>query len=277
MRQVAKKGLLTAMATGSVLASTAGYAYAAGSDAQGAAAGSPGVGSGNAVQAPVDIPVNACGNTINLIGLLNPAFGNNCGNTGGAHTGGSQTGSGSHAGSSASGSTTGSPGVVSGNNVQAPVNAPVDACGNSVNVVGIGNPAFGNDCGNHAAPHHQPPTTPPGHDDCPPGHPGDRTPPATQTPPGTGSTGGDHTPGGTNGTPRTGGGTPEGGVVPASSTTTAGTPRTGAPAVDTAEAVAGDRLASTGVSGLELLAPTGALLLIGGGVLYRRSRVSAGV
>ncbi|MFG2823192.1 chaplin family protein [Kitasatospora sp. NPDC048365] len=280
MRQVAKKGLLTAMATGSVLASTAGYAYAAGSDAQGAAAGSPGVGSGNAVQAPVDIPVNACGNTINVIGLLNPAFGNNCGNTSGAHTGGSHTGSGSHAGSSASGSTTGSPGVASGNNVQAPINAPVDACGNSVNVVGIGNPAFGNDCGNHAAPHHKPPTTPPG-DDCPPGHPGDRTPPATQTPPGTGSTGGNHTPpatetpGGTNGTPRTGGGTPDSGVVPASSTTTTATPRT----VDTAaaETAAGDRLASTGVSGLELLAPTGALLLIGGGVLYRRSRVSAGV
>lgn len=74
MRQVAKRGILTAVATGSVLASTAGYAYAS-AEAQGGAANSPGVGSGNAVQAPVDVPVNACGNTVSVVGLLNPAMG----------------------------------------------------------------------------------------------------------------------------------------------------------------------------------------------------------
>ncbi|WP_033823172.1 chaplin, partial [Kitasatospora sp. MBT63] len=149
MRQVAKKGLLTAVATGSVLASTAGYAYAAGSEAQGVAANSPGVGSGNAVQVPVDVPVNACGNTVDVIGLLNPAFGNKCGNAAqnrsthpAAHAGGA----------AASGATHGSPGVASGNGVQAPIDIPVDACGNSVNVVGVGNPAFGNDCANHSHP-----------------------------------------------------------------------------------------------------------------------------
>ncbi|WSQ69129.1 chaplin [Streptomyces sp. NBC_01216] len=49
-------------------------------DAQGAAIGSPGVLSGNVVQVPIHIPVNACGNSINVIGLLNPAFGNYCAN-----------------------------------------------------------------------------------------------------------------------------------------------------------------------------------------------------
>ncbi|MEU3898369.1 MULTISPECIES: chaplin [unclassified Streptomyces] len=48
--------------------------------AEGAAVGSPGVLSGNVVQVPVHVPVNVCGNTINVIGLLNPAFGNECEN-----------------------------------------------------------------------------------------------------------------------------------------------------------------------------------------------------
>ncbi len=34
--------------------------------------------SGNVVQVPVDMPVNACGNSVNVIGLLNPATGNVC-------------------------------------------------------------------------------------------------------------------------------------------------------------------------------------------------------
>ncbi|MFP3963346.1 chaplin [Actinomadura fulvescens] len=46
--------------------------------AQGAAVNSPGIASGNVVQVPVQVPVNACGNTINIVGLLNPTFGNTC-------------------------------------------------------------------------------------------------------------------------------------------------------------------------------------------------------
>jgi hypothetical protein len=34
--------------------------------------------SGNVVQIPVHVPVNVCGNTISVIGLLNPTFGNTC-------------------------------------------------------------------------------------------------------------------------------------------------------------------------------------------------------
>ncbi|TXL86941.1 chaplin [Streptomyces sp. IB2014 016-6] len=46
--------------------------------AEGAAVGSPGVLSGNVVQIPVHVPVNVCGNSVSVIGLLNPAFGNTC-------------------------------------------------------------------------------------------------------------------------------------------------------------------------------------------------------
>ncbi|WTW99012.1 chaplin [Streptomycetaceae bacterium NBC_01309] len=55
----------------------------AGSDADGAAVGSPGVLSGNLIQVPIHIPVNVCGNTVSVIGLLNPAFGNVCANVDG--------------------------------------------------------------------------------------------------------------------------------------------------------------------------------------------------
>ncbi|MFI1201526.1 chaplin [Streptomyces sp. BHT-5-2] len=51
-----------------------------GPQSQGAAVQSPGVLSGNVVQAPVDVPVNVCGNTISVVGLLNPVFGNACHN-----------------------------------------------------------------------------------------------------------------------------------------------------------------------------------------------------
>ncbi|MEV6751479.1 chaplin [Streptomyces sp. NPDC051214] len=49
-----------------------------GAYAEGSAHKSPGVLSGNVVQVPVDVPVNACGNSLNVVGLLNPAAGNHC-------------------------------------------------------------------------------------------------------------------------------------------------------------------------------------------------------
>jgi len=69
-----------------VAAITAGTLMAVGSaapafadaGAAGGAKNSPGVLSGNAIQVPIHIPINLCGNTINLVGLLNPAFGNTC-------------------------------------------------------------------------------------------------------------------------------------------------------------------------------------------------------
>lgn len=72
-----KKVVAVAAATGGLVLAGAGMA-AADSGAQGAAVHSPGVLSGNVIQAPIHIPVNVCGNTISVIGLLNPAFGNTC-------------------------------------------------------------------------------------------------------------------------------------------------------------------------------------------------------
>ncbi|MEU8705730.1 chaplin ChpH [Streptomyces sp. NPDC048565] len=72
-----KKVVAIAAATGGLVLAGAGMAVAD-SGAQGAAIGSPGVLSGNVVQVPVHVPVNLCGNTVSVIGLLNPAFGNTC-------------------------------------------------------------------------------------------------------------------------------------------------------------------------------------------------------
>ncbi|MFJ2777237.1 MULTISPECIES: chaplin [unclassified Kitasatospora] len=296
MRNVAKKGLLTAVAAGGVLASAAGYAYA-GADAQGVAAGSPGVASGNSVQVPIEVPINACGNTVDVIGLLNPAYGNHCANVSGhpggagsGHAGSGTAGSGNagsgHAGSgsagagqassgqtasgaSASGTAAGSPGVLSGNSVQAPVDIPVNACGNTVDVVGVGNPAFGNGCGNVSAPvappHHEcseecvspSPTPCPGQPCTPTSPPTGETPPptprsVTPTP----------TPPVTPGTRTTPASSPSGSATPVSGVTKGSTP-------------GGGQLAATGAGSTELLGAAGLALLLGGGVLYRRSRAGA--
>jgi hypothetical protein len=72
-----KKVVAAAVATGGLVLAGAGMA-SADSGAQGAAVQSPGVLSGNVIQAPVHVPVNVCGNTISVIGLLNPVVGNAC-------------------------------------------------------------------------------------------------------------------------------------------------------------------------------------------------------
>ncbi|MFI1288391.1 chaplin ChpE [Streptomyces sp. NPDC020792] len=71
-----KKAAAVTMVAGGLVAAGASMASATdGAWACGAAKGSPGVVSGNLVQAPVHIPVNAVGNSVNVIGVLNPAFG----------------------------------------------------------------------------------------------------------------------------------------------------------------------------------------------------------
>ncbi|CAM5649704.1 chaplin ChpE [Streptomyces canus] len=72
-----KKAAAVTMVAGGLVAAGAGMASATnGSHADGKAVGSPGVVSGNLVQAPVHVPVNVVGNSVNVIGALNPAFGN---------------------------------------------------------------------------------------------------------------------------------------------------------------------------------------------------------
>ncbi|MFJ9640372.1 chaplin [Streptomyces sp. NPDC101178] len=74
-----KKTAAVTMIAGGLIAAGAGAASAtghSGAGAHGVAVGSPGVASGNVAQVPVHVPVNVVGNTVNVIGLLNPAFGN---------------------------------------------------------------------------------------------------------------------------------------------------------------------------------------------------------
>lgn len=76
MKSMRTAAVLAVMAGGLVLGG--GGAAFADSGANGAAFGSPGVLSGNVVQIPIDIPVNVCGNSVNIVGILNPALGNTC-------------------------------------------------------------------------------------------------------------------------------------------------------------------------------------------------------
>ncbi|MFG2905532.1 chaplin [Kitasatospora sp. NPDC048286] len=67
----------TALAAVTVLAG-AGTASAGDATAFGIATNSPGVLSGNQIQIPINAELNVCGNSIDVIGLLNPAFGGLC-------------------------------------------------------------------------------------------------------------------------------------------------------------------------------------------------------
>ncbi|WP_105973202.1 chaplin [Streptomyces geranii] len=80
------KAAVAALGTGAVVLGGAGMA-SADAGAQGEAVGSPGVLSGNVLQIPVHVPVNVCGNSVSVIGLLNPAFGNTCANVSDGHPG----------------------------------------------------------------------------------------------------------------------------------------------------------------------------------------------
>ncbi|MGW1005795.1 chaplin family protein [Streptomyces sp. NPDC002520] len=142
-----------------------------GASADGATAGSPGVISGNSVQLPVHVPVNVCGNTVNVVGLLNPAMGNTCANGGEDDQGGSATSGDATSGdatsgdatsgdATAEGGTTDAPGVISGNDIQIPVHLPVNVSGNGVGVVGVANPGSGNQSSNTGGHPATPTTTP---------------------------------------------------------------------------------------------------------------------
>jgi hypothetical protein len=191
--------------------------------------------SGNLVQLPVHVPVNVCGNTVSVVGLLNPASGNSCANGGDAapgrgsvpvrgqgvkpgtsHTGGTRSGGGAHA----EGSGKDSPGLLSGNGIQLPVHLPVNVSGNSVSVVGVGNASHDNTSVNGPGPH------------------SGLKPPQPSAPM----------------------------VRPPAPTT---------PAPVAVARPAGPGLAHTGADGLGYLAPVGAGMLLGGALLYRRFRATS--
>ena len=211
--------------------------------------------------------------------------------------------------SDANGATNGSPGVLSGNNVQAPVNVPVNICGNSVDAAAALNPAFGNSCANESHPHehatgrtHEPPHGGPGYGDSsgygdnsgndkpgygsegprqtpppyghetPPPHGGESSPPCDETPPPSAPPGpprhstpptppGHSTPPSPPSHP-----TPPGPSTPPSRTTPPGGGNHQAPT---------PTLAHTGTEALLATSAAGAALLAGGTILYRRGRTAS--
>ncbi|MET8326515.1 chaplin [Streptomyces sp. NPDC005181] len=258
MRKALSKSMLVMAAASGILTAAGGYAHADAS-ADGAAVGSPGVGSGNAVQVPVHVPVNVCGNTVNVVGLLNPAFGNECRNASDNPTGSAAQGA------SSSGSTSDSPGVLSGNLVQAPVDVPVNACGNSVDVVGALNPTMGNHCSNVSGPSTvEPPVVEPPVFEPPVVEPPVFEPPVVEPPttvPPVDSAG-DPEP------PTT---APDPDPIPAEPDTPLEPEGFVQPAVANDP---GSQLAQTGAAGLGLAAGASTALLLGGTVLMRRARAS---
>lgn len=134
--------------------------------ASGGSSDSPGVGSGNLIQVPINAPINICGNQLDVIGIGDRDQGNSCENHGGGTT-------------SASGGSSNSPGIVAGNVLQVPINAPVNVCGNQLDVVGVLNSVLGNTCENNG--HGKPPHPSPS-----PTSPPTWTPTPTPTPTGTG-------------------------------------------------------------------------------------------
>ncbi|PWI04970.1 hypothetical protein DIZ27_42095 [Streptomyces sp. NWU339] len=173
MRQTLSKGVFAAAAATGILSLYGAPAFAD-AYAEGAATDSPGVASGNNVQVPVEVPVNVCGNTVGAVSVLNEASDNLCANT--SHQAGPRSehadykaedksgprsaqrssaersygGHDGHGGGGAyaEGVAKDSPGVASGNLVQVPVHAPVNVCGNNVDVIGAFNEASDNDCRN---------------------------------------------------------------------------------------------------------------------------------
>ncbi|MBO8185664.1 chaplin family protein [Streptomyces spirodelae] len=296
MRQGTRKGLMTMAAAGGLLAMSGGTAFAD-SGAHGGSANSPGVLSGNTVQAPVNVTVNVCGNTVNVVGVLNPASGNGCGNGSRGGDGPSpQGGHGAHAGGSAHGS----PGVGSGNTAQVPVDVPVNACGNTVDVVGALNPAHGNGCANESKPSNPGPVDP-GYPEEPgnPGEPGEPGEPGNPEEPGEpgqpeqpGEPGEPEQPGepgepGNPGEPGKPGqpGEPGQPSEPSAPNEPGSTGEVHAPSEPEAVAASdksgatepdsGGSLAHTGAgSQLGLAAPLSVGMLAGGYVLYRRSRAA---
>ncbi|MFD3827105.1 chaplin [Streptomyces sp. NPDC058625] len=228
MRQVTRKGLMTVAAASGVIAAAGGLAHAD-SGTQGAAEGSPGVLSGNSLHAPVHAPVNVCGNTVDVVGVLNPSVGTSCANQGGSAPSG-------HGGAQTGGHTAGSPGVASGNRIEAPVHVPVNVCGNSVDVIGLGNAALGSECANGGSGDQETPS-----------RPGDRG----EAEPATPSTPGEATPGGS---------------APGSRP---GTHSAARPQGDVELAATGSELP------IGLALPVGAGALLAGVVLYRRARAAA--
>ncbi|WP_460370812.1 chaplin family protein, partial [Actinocorallia lasiicapitis] len=93
-----------------------------GGGSSGKTSGKESVGGGNQVNAPVSAPINACGNAVAIFGTAD------AGCKGGATV--------DNQGSNGGDQTDGTHSAAGGNQVTAPISAPVDACGNAVALFG---------------------------------------------------------------------------------------------------------------------------------------------
>ncbi|MEU1004682.1 chaplin [Streptomyces tibetensis] len=235
MRQTLSKGAFAAAAATGILSLYGSPAFAD-SDASAVAKDSPGVLSGNSVQVPVDVPVNVCGNTVNVLAALNTAFGNSCRNI-------SHKSSGHEADADASAVVKGSPGVGSGNNVQVPLDVPVNVCGNSVDGGALFNDALENDCenGSYGGGH------------------GDDDKPSTEEKPKP---------------PAKGGSVPPDSETPRSTTPDTEDSSVTEEAEEQEEPGALPQLAETGSEALAAASAASAVLIAGGVMMYRRARTT---
>ncbi|WP_347404441.1 chaplin [Streptomyces sp. MST-110588] len=193
---------------------------------------------------------------------------------------------GGHGSTRAGGQTQNSPGILSGNSIQATVDAPVNACGNTVTVIGAGNSTSGNHCSNGSA---TPPSGPqhphgpgsPGHSDGPshPQGPGPHHPPASDHPggPGDAQDSGKKSHTGTTddagvGRHRAAPGSPDARSGPGRHASADDVEAAGSSGLTPLTGIG--QLAQTGAGQLGLALSTGTGLLLGGAVLYRRARTS---
>ncbi|MFI1727606.1 chaplin [Streptomyces sp. NPDC020489] len=272
MRQTLSRGMVAAAAATSILSLCGSSPAFADSDADGGAKGSPGVLSGNSVQAPIDVPVNACGNSVDPVGALNPTFGNSCAHDSGSPRSGASYGDDSGHGGGSHGS--------SGHGAH-------HACGSMTDVGG----SYGDDCGTGGheespgygdtptptpttpgptptkpTPTHTPPnggehTPTPTPTPTPPGG-GDHTPTPTHTPPG----GGEHTPTPSPTHTPPGGGEHTPTPTPTSSVSTP-PPGPHGPPPQLPETGSGETMAAAAIGS--------AVMITAGAVLYRRGRKQA--
>ncbi|MFF1543982.1 chaplin, partial [Streptomyces sp. NPDC058291] len=78
MRQTLSRGMVAAAAATSMLSLCGGGYALADSQAEGAAKEAPGVLSGDHVRTLVRVPANACGDSVDVVAALDPAFGDSC-------------------------------------------------------------------------------------------------------------------------------------------------------------------------------------------------------
>jgi hypothetical protein len=138
MHGIAKRGLaLFAATSGIVLAGAAVASADAGATTTATTSQSGGAVAGWAVQAPINVPVNVCGNSVEALAFKEMVHGTTCTNK--------------HPGAVATASTTKSGGIGAGNTVQVAGNVPVNVCGNTVAGAAVKNDYEGSTCVNNAS------------------------------------------------------------------------------------------------------------------------------